>query len=340
MVVVLVVTRDDLTRPGWAVVMAVGTLLVTLSLGACSRWAPHLLRNRVVVAFEVLVGAALLAADGWVYGGAHSQSLGSAWPLAGALTAGVVAGPVAGAAAGVVLGLGRAWGTVLDDLPSPGTLSLLSTGVLFALAGGAAGVVMGRLRRAEREIAATRAREEVARTLHDGVLQTLAVVQRRSSDPELADLARTQERELREFLFGVDRPPGDLVAELRREGHSAERRLDLAVTVTAVDDPEPLPAEVVSALVGAVREALTNAAKHGGAAKAVVFVDPDDPRDGGDGLFLSVYDDGCGFDPTAAAEGVGLARSIRGRIAEVGGRVEIASSPGHGTEVRIHLDDR
>jgi signal transduction histidine kinase len=333
MVVVLLASRDDLARPGMAAGLCALALVVTVGAGVVARVAPRAALHPAAVAAELAVAAALLVADGWVYGGPHSQSLASAWPIAGALAAGIALGPWGGLVAGVVLGLARWVGTGLDDLPPPAALSLLSTGVLYALAGGGAGIVMDRLRRAEREIAAARAREEVARTLHDGVLQTLAVVQRRAPDGELAALARTQERELREFLFGVDRAPGDLLAELRREAHSAERRHDLAVTVTAVDEPDAIPADAVSAVVGAVREALTNAAKHGGAAEVVVFVDPGDD----DGLFVSVHDDGCGFDPATTPEGVGLGRSIRGRIAEVGGRVEVASGPGHGTEVRIHL---
>ena len=83
-------------------------------------------------------------------------------------------------------------------------------------------------------------------------------------------------------------------------------------------------------MAGAVGEALTNAAKHGDAGHATVYVEQD-----GDIVFVSVKDDGRGFDPAATVEGVGMERSIRGRMAEAGGRVEIDGNPGHGTEVRF-----
>src|SRR5829696_8348556 len=89
-------------------------------------------------------------------------------------------------------------------------LTALTSYVIDGQARAAADLVVGRLRTAEAQISAARAREEVARTLHDGVLQTLAVVQRRSSDPELASLAREQELELRDYLFGSE-PAEDLL---------------------------------------------------------------------------------------------------------------------------------
>lgn len=327
---VLVVSRSELVRP-WAALALAGlalafTAAATMLLRSQSRW---LLRAPTAVA-ELVVGFALLSADGWVYDGEHPQSLGSAWPLAGALSLGIVVGPTGGLVAGVVLGLGRVLGTSLDDLPQPSTLSLLSTGVLYALAGSVAGFAMRRLRAAEMEISAARAREEVARTLHDGVLQTLAVVQRRATDAELAGLAREQERALRDFLFGVKASAGDLVTELRAAAGRAERRDGLRVEVTAVDEPSDLSPAAVQALTGAVGEALTNAAKHGDAHRAVVYVEPGDGE-----VFVSVKDDGSGFDPATVTEGVGLRRSIRGRLEDVGGRVELDSRPGRGTEVRL-----
>lgn len=333
MATVLIVSRAELSHPASAAALCLLALVLTAVLGVASRTRPSLLLHPVAIGVEVGVAATLLVADGWVYGGAHRQSLGSAWPLSAALAAGIALGPVGGIAAGVTLGLGRWGGTHLDQLGSPGSLSLLSTTVLYALAGGAAGLVMERLRRSEDEIAAARARQDVARTLHDGVLQTLAVVQRRVQDPELATLARTQERELRQFLFGVDRAAGDLLTELRRGATRAETQHEVAVEVTAVEEPGDLAPTVVAAVAGAVGEAVTNAAKHGDARRVVVLVDP-----GEDGtLLVSVNDDGRGFDPGATPEGVGLSRSIRGRMDEVGGQVEIVSAPGRGTEVRLLL---
>ena len=93
---------------------------------------------------------------------------------------------------------------------------------------------------------------------------------------------------------------------------------------------------VAGAVAGAVGEALTNAAKHGGAGRATIYVEPDD--DGG--LFCSVKDDGQGFDPAATAEGMGISRSIRARLADIGGSVSIESRPGRGAEVQLRVPGR
>ena len=92
------------------------------------------------------------------------------------------------------------------------------------------------------------------------------------------------------------------------------------------DDLPKLGDDRVDALAGAVSEALANAGKHGGAGTVTVYAEPDD--DGG--VFCSVKDDGRGFEPEVP-EGVGLTRSIRGRMrrrrrARRGGR---QPGPGH-----------
>lgn len=330
-VAVLVVTRSDLVRPGAAIAWLAGAFALTaVASEATIRRRPWLFHPAAVVV-EVAVGANLLLADGWVYGSDHGQTFGSAWPIAGVLMAGVAFGPVAGLAAGLGLGAARAVGADAASFDAASPLGLWSTAVLSAVAGAAAGAVMRLVRSAEAEVAQARAREEVARTLHDGVLQTLAVVQRRSPDPELADLARDQELDLRAFLAG-DRPTSvGLGPSIRSAAAHVERRDGLRVQVLFVDEDHPPVADpIVDAIAGAIREALTNAAKHGEASKATVFVDV------AEDVFCTVKDDGCGFDPSVTVAGRGSTGSIVGPLAEVGGTAETVSAPGRGTEVRLH----
>ncbi len=347
MATVLLVSRDQLTRPVLAVALVGAALAVTVVDTALLRRDPSRLMTAGPVLVELGVGMALLVCDGLVYGEQHafstSQSLGSVWPLAGILGAGVAAGPVAACGAGVVLGLGRVTAVLLNGsaIDSGGkVLSLVNTVVFYALGGAAAGYLARLLRRAEREISAARAREEIARTLHDGVLQTLAVVERRATDPALAKMAREQERDLREYLFGVTQPDAtatgaaDLGRSLRKAAARCEEAFeDMRIQVLVADDVPPLPPASVDAIAGAAGEALTNAGKHGRASKVLVYVEPNE----GGGVFCSVKDDGGGFDPAATTEGVGLTRSIRGRMDEVGGTVEVTSAPGRGTEVLLWL---
>ena len=339
MAVLLVVNRSDLRQPQarpWLALALVGAaLLVTVTNTALLSAAPARLLTLPVIVTEVAVAIALEVGDQLAYNGvSHPQSLSSAWPLAGVMTAGIAFRARGGVLAGVAIGLGRGVGQVLGPLPWKDrvTVSVVSSIVLYALAGLVAGFVTARLRTAERRISLAQAREEVARTLHDGVLQTLAVVQRRTEDPDIVRLAHEQERELREFLFGTPGAVGgggDLGTRLRAAAARFEDRYGGTARVVLAPDTPTLPPAVVEALTGAVGEALANAGKHGGTGTVTVFAEPLDGE-----LFCSVKDDGAGFDPDATPEGAGLQRSVRGRIAEVGGRVEIDGRPGRGTEVR------
>ena len=169
------------------------------------------------------------------------------------------------------------------------------------------------------------------------MLQPLAVVLRRTDDPDLARLAHDQERELRDFLAGRDAPPEGLAVALRAAAARFEDRFGgRADVVVAADLDAPGP-EIVDALAGAVSEALANAGRHGGAGHVVIYAEPGGGSGGADGIFCSVKDDGAGFDPASTAEGFGIRQSIRERLAAVGGHAEIAGRPGRGTEVRLSV---
>jgi signal transduction histidine kinase len=298
------------------------------------------------VAVELAVGFVLLAGEGAVFEEGHAfagrQSLAGGWPVIGVIGAGVTLGPWLAAAAGAVVGTGRLAGALVNgvrDFDGDRVASLAATVAFYALYGAVAGWVGRLLRRAEAEVAVTRAREEVAMTLHDGVLQTLALVERRvaGTDPTLARLARDTDRELRAFLFDQRRPAADrrtLSTALHDVAVKAAKPYDLDVTVSVVGDDVTLHEAALHAVTGAVGEAVTNVGKHAGARHAVVFAERGD-----DGtLFVSVRDDGAGFDADHVhRHGEGLARSIVGRLTAAGGRAEIVSRPGEGTEVRLWL---
>lgn len=285
---------------------------------------------------EIAIGAIALLLDVWIFGSPnHSQSLPSVWVVAAIVNVAIVVGQAPAVATGIGLGLARNIGWFPYKTDEVWSMSRIATLVLLAVAGWTAGYVMKRMGEADSAITAFKAREEVARTLHDGVLQTLAVIQRRSEDSELVELARTQQHELREFLFGTVNVEADIASALRAAARRAEQRDGLRVEVVTAPDLPPGDPGQISAIGGAVGEALTNAVKHGAATKATVYAEPFD--DGDETVFVSIKDNGSGFDDAAIAEGEGIARSIRGRVAEAGGRVQISGRPRRGTEVQLYL---
>lgn len=183
---------------------------------------------------------------------------------------------------------------------------------------------------------AARAREseraDIAAHLHDSVLQTLALIQRQASDPKaVTALARRQERELRQWLYGESLGSATLAEALSGEIIDVEDRHGVDVELVSVGDCELTPE--VTALVRAAREAMVNAAKHSGADRIDVYaeVDPE---------LVSVYvrDRGNGFDLAAVEEDrMGVRGSIVERVKRAGGRAIIRTAPGEGTEVRLEL---
>ncbi|MFY9262125.1 MAG: PspC domain-containing protein [Actinomycetaceae bacterium] len=177
-------------------------------------------------------------------------------------------------------------------------------------------------------------RADIAAHLHDSVLQTLALIRSRATDPEeVIALARSQERDLRRYLY-ADRPePGGSVAEqLRQTAVELEElyRSEIDAVITG-DSP---PTTATTALIGATREALTNAAKHA-PGKISLYAELSQHR-----CEVFVRDRGPGLDLNAIpSDRAGIRDSIKGRIEKVGGSVDIRSPlPAGGTEVRMRVE--
>jgi signal transduction histidine kinase len=178
----------------------------------------------------------------------------------------------------------------------------------------------------------SQARAEMGAHLHDSVLQTLALVQKRADDPRaVAALARTQERELRAWLAGREGAHDRLAAALEAVAGEVERAHGVPVEIVVVGD-RALDGRG-EALVAAAREAMVNAAKFGGGSPVDVYAEASD-----DALQVFVRDRGPGFDPDAVpADRRGVRESIVGRMARHGGRAAISSAPGAGTEVELTI---
>jgi len=270
-------------------------------------------------------------------------TLTSIWAAGAAIEVGLLLG----AAAGVLGGLVQFAASVLVRDGYDG--HTVANGVLLVLLGGLVGFLARAAVRAEREraeAAAARARlaehERLTRSIHDGVLQVLGLVHRRgaAAGGEWAELAReaaAQEAALRALITSQALAPAT-------DGRRGRRNVaaDLValrsdrVVVSVPDGPVMLAARVAEETLAAAREAVRNVERHAGdAATAWVFLE-----DLGDEVAVTVRDDGAGIRPgrldEAAAEGrVGMAESIRGRVAGLGGRVRITSAPGAGTEIDI-----
>lgn len=176
-------------------------------------------------------------------------------------------------------------------------------------------------------------REDMAAHLHDSVLQTLALIQRSDDPRRMATLARGQERQLREWLYGTPErvTRESLAAAIRDRAARLERDHDLPIEVVAVGDAAMT--DGLRALAHAAGEAMTNAAKHAGAAKVSVYVEVTEGA-----AEVYVGDTGSGFDPDDLdGTGRGIPDSINARMERHDGEATITSTPGEGTEVHLRM---
>jgi signal transduction histidine kinase len=194
------------------------------------------------------------------------------------------------------------------------------------------------------DVHAQRAREDerewVRGHLHDTALQILEFIAGDGfgtglSATKISNLAGGAAHDLRRWIDTSEEPAdAHLLPELELVTAEA-RTFDPSVRLVVGDTPPTPPtAEQVLAIAGAVREAVTNARKHAHASQVIVRVEI--ASDGQ--TIVTVTDDGIGFDPDRASGGGGLGvrRSIVGRMHRVGGHASVEDAPGGGTLVKLH----
>lgn len=340
----------QVARPllGWSVLalLAVWTLLVLVLRR----------RSTPVLAVELaLAGGAILVSrlvDTPEVIATGAPTVPGMWPAATVVAWAIARGPVGGTfAAGVV----AVADLLVIEVPSAVTIHNI---VILLLLGGCIGYCAELARSghaALREALATQARtaerERLARTVHDGVLQTLAYLHRRGLDAggELAELGRLageQERVLRALIAeppagaGASAPasagagdtrPVDVGALLRRHGGGT---VTVSTPATAVL-LAPGRARELDAAVGA---ALDNVARHAGpGAHAWILLEEDAEE-----VVVSIRDDGPGIPAGRLAQArdegrLGIHASIVGRLSDLGGRAVVAEGLGVGTRLELRL---
>lgn len=331
----------DLVRPAlaWVVLAVLGLWTVFLVFYRRRRlW--------LVVAELGLASVAILATrlvDSAEAIEAGSRTLPTFWPAAGVVSAAVLLGRRGGIPAAVLIGVVD---LVEVGAATPNTVNnivlLLLIGALIGYACDLAREGHARLREALVLEARVRERERLARTVHDGVLQTLAFINRRGAQlggeaMQLGSMAADQERLLRALVSGTTPDEsasavhGDL--DLRQQlARYAEGRVHLV----APADPVLVPPRVAGELVAAVGAALDNVRQHAGDdAEAWVLVE-----DEGEAVALTVRDNGVGMqswrlDEAAAAGRLGASSSIRGRLRDLGGEAVYSGREGSGTTVTM-----
>ncbi|WP_433289142.1 MacS family sensor histidine kinase [Pseudonocardia sp. CA-142604] len=349
---VVLYTLPEFASPVGAVVVLVVMAAWTVLSGYAYAGGglPEVLRDRPgrVAISDVVVTVAVMATTPIVQTPAQfagdAPVMGSIW-TPGAVLACALAYGIRGGLAGAVvvsaalLAFQAHWRDELSDVQL-----LVLAGVVIGYASTVLRRSAERLRLAIASEAAMAERERLARAVHDGVLQVLGFVRRRGAElggaaGELGVLAGKQEFALRTLLTTGAAPVDangrrDLAAALRMLGSEH-------VSVSTPAQPVELGAHVVDELVAVAAAALANVAVHVGPdAPAWVLLD-----DTGAGVEISVRDEGPGIPDgrleEAEAEGrIGVARSMRGRVIDLGGTISCDTGPGRGTDWTIRFPKR
>lgn len=366
MVVLAVASRDGLERPGVALFTLVGAALWTIFLSARRQeLSMPLLVVDVLVCLAVILASAFIVKDGGVVSG--RPFFASGYPLSAPLLWGAVRGPATGAVTAGILAVGHLVtrplnGVPLDEL-APGQVQNVTGAMLnYLVAGIAVGLVARLLWRSddavrsaneeavkERERSARLAeRDALARTIHDSVLQVLAMVHKRGKElakrdsippkevAQLAELAGEQEEDLRGLILREPGTPPTGRSSLRETLERVVVEVEGVVPTVSCVGPLWLPRHEVEELSAAVKQALVNSGQHASAERVAVFAE----QEGAD-VVVSVRDDGVGFrydESVLEADGkVGLLKSMKGRVEDLGGSLVVRTAPGEGTEVEFRI---
>jgi signal transduction histidine kinase/phage shock protein PspC (stress-responsive transcriptional regulator) len=306
-----------------AAIDSLAILATTSGAGLMARASGYWVGDKVALPALAVAGAAALL------GGRDESARGSrtwGWALRVALglsLLGIGAAVSAAVAGGGLPNVGKS---------AAGALAIVA-GVAF-LAWPWLGRLTTDLKFEQRERIRSQERADFAAHLHDGVLQTLALIQRRAEDPkEVRAMARRQERELREWLFEdpSTKQIDSVGTLLRRELAAVEDDHQVRVEVVSSGDA-PLD-DAARALVAAGREAVVNAARHAKVDKIDVYMQAD-----AEAVELFVRDRGVGFDAESVeADRHGVADSIKGRVERAGGTATVRTAPGEGTEIELRV---
>ncbi|MFC3998723.1 MacS family sensor histidine kinase [Nocardiopsis sediminis] len=348
--------HELLARPwvAWSVLaaMAVWTAVAAHAYGRPGADRRYVLMLDLVIAFGCMAATGIAVEPGYL---TRAPQLTTTWFGGAVLAAAVVKG--------------RRWGMCVAlahgvlDIAVRVALGLAVSAavprgiVLLLLAAYAVGTMSAYAEAAERHFARavelearTRERERLARSIHDSVLQVLAMVQRRGADiggeaAELGRLAGEQEVALRgliglqdQELDRADASSGDPAGDTADLRPVLGARADARVTVSAPGTPVLLGAHAVREVDAAVAAALANVDRHCPEGTRVWLLIEDEP----DAVTVTVRDDGPGMAPERIAEAagqgrLGLAQSIRGRLRDLGGAAVITTAPGEGTEIELRV---
>lgn len=347
---------DRYQRIGWSWVMIGAVVAVSLIAGI--GYVRGFGRNRWFVVGEFAAAALLALGTVWVAVPeftANNQALPTTlWLTNSVVSAAILGGPVAGMVGGIAIAVvnaiyrGTFPETIIRDANYP---VFMAVGLGLGVAARVAIRSQEQLREAESVAAEARARERLAREVHDGVLQALAFLARRCAElggpgtelGALGELAAQQERALRHLI--AETPSGVRVPASGREEDGTVDLRDLlrpfaSSTVTLAEPGVAvlLPAAPAAEVAAAVRNALDNTALHAGpGARSYLLLEDVD-----DAVLVTVRDDGAGIGPgrldAARAEGrLGVSESIVGRMRELGGRAELTTGVDEGVEWELSV---